>query len=231
MNVLAMDTCFGALSVAAGGGRGGVHVLLAEAHETGKTGGAERLMPMIREVMQASGLAFPDLDRLAVTVGPGTFTGVRTGIAAVRGLALATGKPVVTMTSLSVMAACARGILPEAERVLCVAVDARQNAVYVQVFGADGQAGPPGLLSPKQAAGLIGPGPARVVGSGAAVVAAAIAAAGGHVDARLPDLHPHARALALAAPSLTPVDRIAPLYLRAPDVKPQPDGTRLWAKS
>jgi tRNA threonylcarbamoyladenosine biosynthesis protein TsaB len=230
MNVLAMDTCFGALSVAAGGGRGGVHVLLAEAHETGKTGGAERLMPMIREVMQASGLSFPDLDRLAVTVGPGTFTGVRTGIAAVRGLALASGKPVVTMTSLSVMAACARGILPEAERVLCVAVDARQNAVYVQVFGADGQAGPPGLLSPKQAAGLIGPGPARVVGSGAAVVAAAIAAAGGHADARLPDLHPHARALALAAPSLTPVDRIAPLYLRAPDVKQQRDGTRLWAK-
>lgn len=231
MNVLAVDTCFGGLSVVTAGSRGGAHAVLAEAYETRKAGGAERLMPMIREVMQAAGLTFSALDRLAVTVGPGTFTGVRTGVAAVRGLALAAGKPVVAMTSLSVMAAHARGLLPDAERVLCVAVDARQGAAYVQVFGADGQAGRSALLSPEQAAGLIGRGPVLVVGSGAAAVAAAVEAAGGQADAGLPDLQPHARALAMTAPSLAPVDRVAPLYLRAPDVKPQPDGTRLWAKS
>jgi tRNA threonylcarbamoyladenosine biosynthesis protein TsaB len=233
MNVLAVDTCFGALSVAAGGNRAGAHAVLAEADEARKVGGAERLMPMIREVMQAAGLMFPELDRLAVTVGPGTFTGVRTGIAAIRGLALATGKPVVTMTSLSVMAAHARGHLPrgDAGRALCVAVDARQGLAYVQVFDADGEAGLPALVSPEQAAGLIGRGKVFVAGSGAAAVAAAVAAAGGQAEAGLPDLRPQARVLAMAAPSLVPVDRVVPLYLRAPDVKPQPDGSTLWAKS
>jgi len=62
-----------------------------------------------------------------------------------------------------------------------------------------------------------------VVGSGAETVAAAIVAAGGKADARLPDLQPHARSLALLAADLTPVSPLRPLYLRPPDVKPQAD--------
>ena len=78
--------------------------LLREAYEPRATGHAERLFPMIAEVMDGAGLAFSAIDRIAVTLGPGTFTGVRVGIAAARALALATGKPVVAMTSLAVMA-------------------------------------------------------------------------------------------------------------------------------
>ena len=65
---------------------------------------SEQLMPMIADVMKGAALEFSALDRIAVTVGPGGFSAVRVGISAARGLALATGKPVVATTSLAVMA-------------------------------------------------------------------------------------------------------------------------------
>ena len=91
MNVLAFDTCLGAVSVAVRWQGPGGDWLTRHAHEARERGHAERLMPMIAEVMEDAGLAFSDLDRIAVTVGPGTFTGVRVGVAAARGLALASG--------------------------------------------------------------------------------------------------------------------------------------------
>ncbi|HWB45817.1 MAG TPA: tRNA (adenosine(37)-N6)-threonylcarbamoyltransferase complex dimerization subunit type 1 TsaB [Hyphomicrobiaceae bacterium] len=233
MNILAVDTCFGALSAAVAGSRDEALVVLAEAGEPHSSGAAERLMPMIREVMQAAGLTFAGLDRLAVTIGPGTFTGVRAGVAAVRGLALAARRPVVTMTSLAVMAAVARGLLggEHANRRLCVAVDARQVAVYLQVFGSDGQAGSPALVAVHDAAALIGREPVTVAGSGAGAVVKVVNSIGGNAEETLPDLKPHARALALAAATLAPTNRLTPLYLRALDARPQSDGTGLWAKS
>jgi len=226
MNVLAFDTCFGAVSVAVQwkGGRG--EKLLREAYEPRATGHAERLFPMMAEVMSGAGLPFSAVDRIAVTLGPGSFTGVRVGVAAARALALAMGKPVVGMTSLAVMARRAGESLGEtcAGRRLVVAVDARRDMIYVQLF-ADGavEASDAMLLTHESAALLIGQGPALIVGSGAAAVAAAVRTAGGAVAARLPELEPHARALALVAHALAPVDPVKPLYLRAPDAKPQGD--------
>ena len=104
MNVLAFDTCFGAVSAAVRWRSGRGEWLLREAYEARSAGHAERLFPMIAEVMEGAGLAFSAIDRIAVTLGPGGFTGVRVGIAAARALALATGKPVVATTSLAVMA-------------------------------------------------------------------------------------------------------------------------------
>ena len=136
MNILAFDTCLGALSVAVRWRGAGGEWLTRHAHEVRERGHAERLMPMMAEVMEEAGLAFSDLGRIAVTVGPGSFTGVRVGVAAARGLALASGIATVGATSLAVMARQADERLGEARggRLLAVAVDARRGSVYLQLF-------------------------------------------------------------------------------------------------
>ena len=225
MNVLAFDTCLGGVSVAVRWQSALGDWLLRERFEARQGGHAERLMPMISEVMQDAGLGFSDLERIAVTVGPGTFTGVRGVVAAARGLALASGLPVVGATSLAVMAHGAGEMLgPREEGLLAVAVDARRGMVYLQLFGEGlARTSQPLLLAPEAVPRLVGVEPVTVVGSGAAAVAAAIVAAGGTAEARLPDLQPHARSLALLAADLSPVSPVRPLYLRPPDVKPQAD--------
>ena len=127
MNVLAFDTCFSAVSVAVRWQGAGGERLLREAYEERSAGHAERLFPMIAEVMDGAGLPFAAIDRIAVTLGPGTFTGVRVGISAARALALALGKPVVGITSLAAMACRAEELLGErlGGRQLVVAVDAQ----------------------------------------------------------------------------------------------------------
>ena len=223
MNILAFDTCFGAVSAAVRWQNAGGEWLRREAYEARTAGHAERLFPMIAEVMEGAGLAFSSIDRIAVTLGPGTFTGVRVGIAAARAFALTTGQPVVGTTSLAVMAHRADLLIghERAGRPLTVAVDARRGMVYFQVFpshaiGTDDAQ----LTTPEQAARVIGRQPVLVVGSGAAAV---VAAAEGKAEARLPDLQPHARSLAIMAPELVPVGRVTPIYLRQPDAKPQAD--------
>jgi tRNA threonylcarbamoyladenosine biosynthesis protein TsaB len=225
MNVLAFDTCLGAVSAAVRrrGPDGGW--LLHEACEVRSAGHAERLFPLIAEVMGAAGLAFADLDRIAVTAGPGTFTGVRVGVSAARALALAAGKPVVAATSLAVMALGAGerlgGAIPQGRR-LVVAVDARRGALYVQGFAARAaDAGEARMLTGQEAAAWIGRKPALLVGSAAPALAALVNQAGGDAEHRFPDLQPHARNLAVLAASLAPVSPVKPLYLRPPDVRPQ----------
>ena len=225
MNVLAFDTCLGAVSVAVLSRRP-QDTLMRDAFEVRDRGHAERLMPMIAEVMAEAGLAFADIDRIAVTTGPGSFTGVRVGIAAARGLALASGRPVVAATSLAVMARQAAALLDQGRtaRLLAVALDARRGMVFLQLFDvANGELGPPVLLAPEDVPALVEGRPVVVVGSAAGAVAEAINAAGGNAEATLPDLQPHARALAQMADRLTPVSPLRPLYLRPPDVKPQAD--------
>jgi tRNA threonylcarbamoyladenosine biosynthesis protein TsaB len=231
MNILAFDTCFDACSVCVAELRDSVVMELASARERFETGHAERLVPMIDEVMARAGMTMEDLDRLAVTVGPGTFTGTRIGIAAARALALATGVAVVGTSSLAVMAhAAAReiGARPP-EEIMAVAVDARRGEVYAQLFAAGGivPRSQPMLLAIEDAARLGGDGSMLVVGSAAQAVADAAAAAGPRVTAKLPGLLPDAASLAQLAVDLLPAEGpLAPLYLRAPDAKPQ-DGKSL----
>ena len=98
MGVLAFDTCFGAVSVAVRWQSARGEILLREDYEERETGHAERLMPMIESVMHGAGLRFSSINRIAVTLGPGSFTGLRIGIAAARALGLAANIPVVGMT-------------------------------------------------------------------------------------------------------------------------------------
>ncbi len=224
MNVLAFDTCFGAVSTAVCSTDAGGLRVLAESYEARTSGHAERLVPMIEETVRRSGLAIGDIDRLAVTMGPGGFTGVRVGVAAARALSLATGKPAVGVTSLAAMAHEARRLLKGGSqgRQLVVAVDARGGMVYVQAFD-DDVAGEALLLDPVDAAARIGRRPALIVGSGAKAVANLVADAGGQAEVSLAELQPHARAVAALAADLDPTGSVRPLYLRRPDAKVQGD--------
>ena len=159
MNVLAFDTCLGAVSAAIrwrGAGGAWQERGLREMRERGQ---AERLMPMLADVMADAGLAFGDLERIAVTVGPGSFTGVRVGVAAARGLALASGLPVVGATSLAVMMHQAVDLLGPAldQRVLAVAADARRGMVYLQLLASGAtSAGEATLLPLEEVAAVVG---------------------------------------------------------------------------
>ncbi|WP_433960409.1 tRNA (adenosine(37)-N6)-threonylcarbamoyltransferase complex dimerization subunit type 1 TsaB, partial [Bradyrhizobium guangdongense] len=96
-----------------------------------KRGHAEALMPLIARVMQSADLGFTALDRIAVTVGPGSFTGLRVGISAARGLALAAARPAVGLTTLSAYAAAVVGQSRSAP--VLSAIDARHDHVYFQI--------------------------------------------------------------------------------------------------
>jgi tRNA threonylcarbamoyladenosine biosynthesis protein TsaB len=225
MNVLAFDTCFGAVSAAVCRVDAVALHVLAEVYEARTTGHAERLVPIIEEALKRSGVGLSEIARFAVSVGPGGFTGVRVGVAAARALSLATGQPAVGVTSLAAMAHEAQQQLGDAVRgrSLVVAVDARGGMVYVQLLEDGGAAGVPALLTPADAATLVGPRQAVIVGSGAAAVANLVADAGGQAEVRLTDLQPRARAVAALAVDVVPAGPVRPLYLRRPDAKLQAD--------
>jgi tRNA threonylcarbamoyl adenosine modification protein YeaZ len=213
MRLLAIDTAYEACSVGIAGGAG-APVLLTEVIGRGH---AEKLMGMIEAVMQEAGLAFADLDRIAVTVGPGSFTGVRVGIAAARGLALVSGTPVVGIGTLAALAEAAREKVGAAP-VLAV-IDARRDEVYAQAFAADGsERSAPLAISAAAAASMLTPD-MQLAGSGADLVRAA---AGRDVHVIHRDSSPDiAAVLRLGAHAPAPSAPPKPLYLRPPDAKPQ----------
>jgi tRNA threonylcarbamoyl adenosine modification protein YeaZ len=222
MNILALETSMGACSAAVLRGDGELRKLFAR-QKPMERGHAEALMPMVAEVMTEAGLGFSDLDLIAATTGPGSFTGVRIAIAAARGLALVTPAKLFGMDSLTVLARVARESNVAADAPLAVAVDARRGMLYVGLYDADGrkQQGPL-LIAPDNAAALLPRALRMAVGSGAGLLAEAAQRRGQSVAATLPELQPSAAALAeIAAESGKSVPVLRPLYLRPPDAKPQ----------
>src|SRR5262252_10088493 len=122
MRVLAIDTALEACAAAVLDTSAGI-----TASETlGMTRGhAEALMPLVARVMNGAGIEFADLDRIAVTTGPGSFTGLRVGISAARGIALAADKPIVGVTTLTAYAAPA--VSQNGENPVISAIDARHD--------------------------------------------------------------------------------------------------------
>ena len=110
MKILAFDTCFDGCSVCVAEQRDTAVVALSSRMERFETGHAERLIPMIGEAMEEARVAFGELDRIAVTVGPGTFTGTRIGIAAARSFAL-TMRGALILSSLFPRPTCASSTL------------------------------------------------------------------------------------------------------------------------
>jgi len=224
MRVLALDTALDACAAAVLDTER--RDLLASETQPMSRGHAEALMPMVARVMDAARLEFSDIDRIAVTIGPGSFTGVRVGIAAARGIALAARKPAIGLTTLAAFTAphVATGF---AGTVVPV-IDARHGQVYMQVFGPGGRA----VIAPRLAAvreaveQARSRAPALITGSAADLVAA-----------EWPAGDPPPTVVAASAPEIAWVARLGaaaqedraspkPLYLRAPDARPQ-DAARI----
>jgi tRNA threonylcarbamoyladenosine biosynthesis protein TsaB len=221
MLILAIDTALDACAAAVLDTDAGK--IIAQESQAMKRGHAEALMPLIARVMKASGVAFTSLDRVAVTTGPGSFTGLRVGLSAARGIGLAADKPVVGLTTLTAYAAPFVG--ENSEHPILSAIDARHDHVYFQMVSGDGGS----LVKPKlapiaealEAARLSAP---HLVGNAARILAE-----------RWPsDASPPAKVDAQAAPDITWVAWLGaavspetaparPYYLRAPDAKPPKD--------
>jgi tRNA threonylcarbamoyladenosine biosynthesis protein TsaB len=190
-------------------------------------GQAEALMPMVAAVLEEAALAIASLDLIAVTVGPGAFTGVRIGIAAARGLSLASGVPALGVSSF--VAAAAQAPMEERRgRPLLVALDSRRAEFFVEMFGADDTPlGPGALLSAGEIAARLPAAPLLLAGDAAAALAVALqrrdlalASRAGAIDAG--DV---ARLAARAwRPGVRPPPP-EPLYLRAPDTTMPRDKT------
>src|ERR1700759_3780931 len=204
MLILGLDTCLSTCSVAVLDGER----VLASAREVMARGHQERLAPMARDVMAQAGLSFDRLDRIAATVGPGSFTGLRVGVAFAKGLALALDKPTVGIGTLEALAAEGRGLV-------FPAIDARRGQLYLQAFE-DGRAlMAPDAVTAEVAAARIAElsqgRPFSLVGSGAALLAD-FAPSATRVGAGGADPRHVARLARGRAPG-----PLKPLYLRAPD--------------
>lgn len=214
MKILALDTATTACSVAVWIDGTVVAVERAELPR----GQAEALLPMVERVRAASGFAFAAFDRLAVTVGPGHFTGLRIGLAAARGLALATGRPLVGITTLAAVAA---GVAAEESGTAClvVALDSKRAEPYLQAFAADRRPLGPPVARPVSAfaAELCAAGPHAafiVAGDAGGPLVAELRARGAEaIRAHAPERPDAATVAALAATAPLPTEFPAPLYV------------------
>jgi len=172
-------------------------------------GHAEQLMDFVDAALDAAGVTLQDIGRIAVTVGPGSFTGIRVGVAAARGLSLALGVPAVGVSTLAAIAADHQTGSP-----VMVAMDAKRDEVYWQRFAADGSAASTPAITPlDEARGIAAGHDGELVGSAAVLLRdgapqasdgvsiATVARLGAHLDAQ--------------------TNLPKPLYLRGPDAKPQ----------
>ena len=129
MKVLAIDCSAKSVSAAiADNGR-----LIAEGFLNIKLTHSETLMPIINQVLENSRLTLKDIDAFAVTAGPGSFTGIRIGISAIKGMAFADEKPVYAFSTLDSMALAFNGDL-SFEKIICGLMDARRNQVYTAIY-------------------------------------------------------------------------------------------------
>jgi tRNA threonylcarbamoyladenosine biosynthesis protein TsaB len=206
VKILAVDTALGACSVAVLDGE----KILAHRFEPMTRGHAEALAPMVDEAMREAGVAFDALDRLAVTIGPGTFTGQRVGLAFMRGLRIALTKPLIGVTTLAAMAAQA---MEETKLPRAAAIhDAKRDEFYVETVPGNGAA----IMIADQAIAMLSrEQPFALAGTAAPTMADKIK---GTVlsSVRQPDALYVAR-LVLHTPATEEAPR--PLYLRAPDAK------------
>jgi tRNA threonylcarbamoyladenosine biosynthesis protein TsaB len=190
MILLAIDTAAPRLALALLRADGGVDTLI----EPMAQGQAERMFPALSELLARNGIGYPDLTRLAVTTGPGSFTGLRIGLSAARGLGLALGIPVVgvpSLLALSLGAQCDP---------VAVLLDARRNEAYLQTFSGPAiPISPAALLPMEEARALVPPG-------------------AGIITSPLVDIAALARFAATADPAAFPPEAT---YIRTADAKPQ----------
>ena len=217
MKILAIDTALRAVSACVlDDGADSPEAIETIATERGH---AEALLPLIDRVMARVAGGFASLGRVAVTVGPGSFTGLRAGIAAARAIGIACKIPVTGVSTLAALAAPL--ILEQKPGLVAAAIDARQGKVFFAAFGPDGRAVlAPRIALAREAVRSLGAGPVRLAGSGARLLASEALAAGTETwiareNAGL-DIVFVAKLGLLADPVLTPP---RPFYLAPPVTK------------
>jgi len=234
MKILAIDTALNACSVAITEG----NETRAFNHEIRSRGHAETLLPLIRSLMSEAKLSFAELDLLAVTVGPGTFTGLRIGLAAARGIALAATKPCVGVTTLESLAASVDTETAE-QQLIVPAIDARRQEVYLQSFQYGEEQHFPDAVSAPTASPIAKASehllnqPLLLLGNGAALLEQSGVLNGYHFKILDKEPNPDARLIAKIAASRANTVKVgvppSPLYLRSPDAK-LPGGLELSSK-
>jgi tRNA threonylcarbamoyl adenosine modification protein YeaZ len=218
MRILAIDTCCGAVSacVLDSGADGAI----ARRTEPMARGHAEALAPLLEELLAGVAGGFASLDRIAATAGPGSFTGIRIGLATARAMGLALEIPVLGVSTLVAFAAPL--LLEARSEIIASVIDAHHGRVYLQLFEATGRPLlPPRVDGLREAARAIGAGPVRIAGSGARLLAIEAARLGVAVEradgAEFPDIVAIARiGLATEARACPP----RPVYLKPPDARP-----------
>jgi tRNA threonylcarbamoyladenosine biosynthesis protein TsaB len=220
--VLALDSAGSGCSVVVAAGE----TVLAAERCTTAHGQAERLLVMVDAVMRKSGLSALALDIVGTTIGPGSFTGIRVGLAAVRGIALATGARSVGVTGFEAVAA---GLAPWADEresgFLLVALESRRADLFIQLFDyahrplGEPTAAMPGALA-KALSGIIGEAPLLVAGDAAQRAANMLLSRADTivVEESGPDAAGVLRAVLRRARESENLPKPLPLYLRPPDV-------------
>ena len=203
MRVLVIDTALDACTAAVfeeGRALGLRSEVMARGH-------SERLGGFVRDAVAEAGGGFEALDRIGVTVGPGSFTGLRVGLAFAQGLGAALGLPVVGVSTLAALARSADG----GQGTTAAVIDARRGQVYLQLFETGHPASEPEAVSLEDAITRLADRSWRITGSGATLV-------GGEVSTVTA---PDPAALAALTAALDPANHPPrPLYLRAPDATP-----------
>ena len=218
MRILAIDTALEACAACVA--TDDSDDLLAEEWMPLVRGHAEALLPLIERVMARVEGGFEGLDRVAVTVGPGSYTGLRVGLSAARAIGLAAGLPVVGVTTLSALLAPQLAL--NGDDTVVAAIDARHGAIYLQAMSVtEGTVIPPRHIALEEAVTLLGKRRAILTGSGAPALAAAAASAGIAVEVAETGAPQIAwvASLGLVADPDQALPR--PLYLRGPDAQPQ----------
>lgn len=218
MRILAIDTALPAVSVCVADA--GAPAAAAGESTAMEKGHAEALMPMIARVMARVDGGFASIDRVAVTVGPGSFTGIRIGVAAARGIALARGVEAVGVSTLAAFAAPL--LADESFGIVAAAIDARHGHVFFTAYGPGGRVlTSPRILPLHEASRLLGAGRVRLAGSAALLLRDEALAHGGDVTVANASPAPDILAVARLGLAADPINAPArPIYLKAPDVKP-----------
>ncbi len=222
MKILALDTALGACSVCVLDS--GLVKPLAQESIVMARGHAEALMPMMDRVVSQIPGGFESLNRVAVSVGPGSFTGIRVGIAAARAIGIACNIPVVGVSTLSALAAPL--VADKLPTTIVAAIDAHHGNIYYHAMAGNGRMiVPPRLTTVREAIRTCGSDPYRFTGSGAPLLAIEAWSIGLRAEAVgalvAPDIAYIGRLGLLSDPATA---RPTPYYLKAPDAKPQEKG-------
>ena len=235
MIVLGFDTATAATAVGLRLGDAGTLQARDDPPPGARPGHATHLLPLAGELLEQAGIGWERLERIAVGVGPGTFTGLRIGVATARGLAQSLGIPLVGVSSLRALAHAALAQAGEEVDGVIAVIDARRGEVFAAVYGkgamddTDAELLAPGVLAPEELAGL----PARVradelaerwlaVGDGAVRFADQLRAAGVALPPEDSALHRvSAEAICALGETMEPAgpQAVTPDYLRRPDAE------------